>query len=97
MGAPPLRPAQPQELLAAAQLALLHVGAAREGAAAARDDRDLRLVLHVEPVQRVRERADQFVVEGVQLVRAIERQGDDLAVPLVVDERTCLALGHRSS
>ena len=39
-----LRTAQPQELLAAAQLALLHVGAGREGTSAAREDRDLRRV-----------------------------------------------------
>ena len=54
MRAASLRSAEPEEFLAAAQLALLHVGAAREGAAAAVQDGDLRRVVHVEAMQRVR-------------------------------------------
>ena len=45
------------------------------------------LVVGVEAVQRIAQRADQLVAEGVQLLRPIERQRDDLAVLLVVHER----------
>jgi hypothetical protein len=48
-----LRTAELEELLATAQLALLHVGAAREGAAGAAQDRDLRRLVGVEAVQRL--------------------------------------------
>ena len=53
MGAEALRAAQALELLALAQLALLHVGAAGEGAAAAVDDGHLGLGVGVEAAQRV--------------------------------------------
>ena len=71
MRAAALRTAELQELLAAAQLALLDVGAAREGAAVAAQDGDLRLVVGVEAMQRIAQRADQLVAEGVELLRAI--------------------------
>ena len=87
MRAAALRPAELQELLAAAQLALLHVGAAREGAAGAAQDGDLRRLVGVEAVQRVAQRADQLVAEGIELLRAVEGQRDDLPVLLIVHER----------
>src|SRR5579883_1591694 len=84
-----LRAAQPQELLAAPELALLHVGAAREGAAVAAQDRDVGLVVHVEAMQRLAQDADQLVRKGVELLRPVQRQCDDRTVPRVVDERHC--------
>src|ERR1700730_3185911 len=87
MRAPALRPAELQELLATTQLALLDVGAARESAARAMQDGDVRLVLGVEAVQRIAQCAHEFVAEGVELLRPVERQRDDLAVPLIGYER----------
>src|SRR5882672_10501647 len=87
MRAPALRPTQLQKFLAAAKLALLDVGAAGKGAAASVQDRDMRFVVRVEAMERFAQRADQFVAEGVQLLRAIERQRDDLAVLLIIYER----------
>jgi hypothetical protein len=40
---------------------LLHVGAAREGAAVAAQDGDVRLIVGVEAVERVAQYADQLV------------------------------------
>ncbi len=87
MRAAALRAAELQELLAAAQLALLHVGAAREGAAVAAQDGDMRRLVGVEAVQRLAQRADQLIREGVQFLRAIERERDDFALLLIVHER----------
>ena len=50
-------------------------------------DGDVRLVLGVEAMQRIAQRAHELVAEGVELLRTIERQRDDLAVPLIVYER----------
>ena len=55
IGAPALRPAELFEFVAAAQLALAHIGAARKGAALAVQDRDLGFVVEVEAAQRVGE------------------------------------------
>src|SRR5260370_34858584 len=97
MRAPALRPAELQEFLTAAQLALLDVGAAREGAAGAVQDGDLCLVVGVEAMQRVAQHADQLVAEGVELLRAIQCQRDDLAVPLIIHERHRFPLCSRLS
>ena len=64
MRAAALRPAELQEFLAAAQLALLHVGAAREGAAVAAQDGDVRLVVGIEAMQRIAQHADQLVAKA---------------------------------
>src|SRR6266851_1486377 len=97
MRAPALRPAELQEFLAAAQLALLDVGAAREGTARTVQDGDVRLVVGVEAVQRIAQHADQFVAEGVELLRAVQRQCDDLAIPLIIHERHRFPLCSRLS
>ena len=45
------------------------------------------VVVGVEAMQRIAQRADQLVAEGVELLRAVQRQCDDLAVLLIVHER----------
>src|SRR5437899_12003649 len=87
MRAAALRSTEPQELLAAAQLALLYVGATGKGAAIAAQDGDMRLLVAIEAVQRVAQRTHQFVAEGVQLLRSIQHQRHDLAVARVGHER----------
>jgi hypothetical protein len=53
------------------------------------------MAIGVEAVQRVAQHADQFVAEGVELLRAVERQRDDLAVPLIGHERHGFPLSSR--
>jgi len=70
MGAPALRAAELQELLAAAQLALLDVGAAGKGAAAAADDGDLRLFLGIEAMQRIEARDYGAAIRSLRAILA---------------------------
>ena len=53
IGAPALRAAELFEFVAAAQLALAHIGAAGKRAALAVEDRDLGLGIEVEAAQRL--------------------------------------------
>ena len=87
MRAAALRPAELEKLLAAAQLALLHVGAAREGAAGAAQDGDVRGLVGVEAMQRIAQRADQLVAEGIEFLRAVQGECHHRAVLLIIDER----------
>ena len=61
-----------QEFFAPAQLPLMHIGAARKGAAVAANDRDLRLGVEVEMPERVGQMAHQLVAEGIQPVRPVQ-------------------------
>jgi hypothetical protein len=61
-----------QELLAPAQLPLMHIGAARKGPAIAANDRDLRVGVEVEAPQRIRQMPHKVVVEGVEPLRALQ-------------------------
>ena len=64
----------------------LHVRAAAERPAVAGDDADLRVVVIVQPVERVAERDADFVGERVQLLRAIQRDVTDAAFFPVLDQ-----------
>src|SRR5215469_702875 len=75
-----------EEFLTSAQLALMHIGAAREGASIAANHRDLRLGVEVEAAQRVRQVPHQIVIEGVQLLRPVEAQSRDLVLAGVFDQ-----------
>ena len=86
VGTPALRSAERLELLAFAQLALMHVGAARKGAAVAADDRDVRLRVEVEAPKRVRQMPHQLVAEGIEPIGPVQGQGGDLVLATILDE-----------
>ena len=86
IGAPALRPAMLQELLSAAQLTLMHIGAARKGAAGAADDRDLRFRIEIEAAQRIRQMPHQIVAEGVEPIRPVQGQGRDPIRACIFDQ-----------
>src|SRR5215469_521169 len=97
IGAPALRATVLFEFLARAKLALLHVGAAGEGAAVAADDRDLRLPIEVETAQRDCQMPHQIFAEGVELFRPVEGQRRNLITAGIFDQARCTCLRHLGS
>ena len=94
IGAPALRPAMLQKLLAAPQLALMHIRTARKGAAGAADDRDLRFRVEVEAAQRIGQVAHQIVAERVEFLGSVEGQGGDLVIAAILDQVAGIHLCH---
>ena len=94
VGAPTLGPAELFELLAAAQLALTHIGAAAERAAAAVQDRDFGFGVEIEAAEGFGELADHFVADRVELIRAVEGDGRDLVGAGVFDEILFVRIHH---
>src|SRR5262249_9550433 len=86
VGAEPLRPAEPLELLALAELALMDVGAAGEGATATAQDRHVGVGVRVEAAERLVQGHDQLVAEGVELFRPVQGDGRDMVFASVLDE-----------
>ena len=81
------------EFLAPAQLALMHVRTARESAALATDDRDLRLGVEVEAAERIHQMPHQIVAKRVEPVGPVQGQGRDLIAAIIFDQ----SFGHFSS
>ena len=97
IGTPALRPAMLQELLALAELALMHIGAARKRAAVAADHRDLGLGVEIEAPQRVGQMPDQLVAERVEPLRTVQGQSRDPIATSVFDQAGRARLCHPRS
>jgi hypothetical protein len=92
--------ARPLQLLARAELTLLHVSPRAERAAGAAQNRDLELGVGVEFEERVVDVLHELIVRRVELLRAVQ---DDVAYRplLLVPHRLefrggAVASGHRS-
>ncbi len=87
MGVGLLRAAEARERLGRPHLPLLNVGPAGECLAGPAEDRDPSFPITVEISECLPQRSHQIGVEGISLVRTVQRDRGDVPLPRIADER----------
>src|SRR5262249_4338 len=83
------------ELVATAQLALAHIGAAAEGAPAPIQDCDFGFRIEIEAAERIRQLSHNLVADRIEFVRPVEGDCRDAVGAGIVDEVLFVRI-HRS-
>jgi hypothetical protein len=80
-----LRTAESLKFLTGAQLPLMYVRATAERSAAAAQDRDICIRIRIEATERRHQLAHDFVTDGIQLFRPVQRNRRDVILAFILD------------